>query len=115
MKKWCAAPRGSRWNTSATRVFEASDGRDGADLFSRLHDRVSCVLLDLTMPHMDGYEVWRYIHRIRPDMKVVISSGFDESEARRQFAEAPALDFIQKPYTAAALVRKIRAALDRQG
>ena len=94
-------------------VFEASDGRDGADLFSRLHDRVSCVLLDLTMPHMDGYDVWRYIHRIRPDMKVVISSGFDEAEARKQFAEAPALEFIQKPYTAAALVRKIRSALDR--
>jgi two-component system, cell cycle sensor histidine kinase and response regulator CckA len=94
-------------------VFEASDGRDGADLFSRLHDRVSCVLLDLTMPRMDGYEVWRYIHRIRPDMRVVISSGFDESEARKQFTEAPALDFIQKPYTAAALVRKIRFALDR--
>jgi two-component system, cell cycle sensor histidine kinase and response regulator CckA len=94
-------------------VFEASDGRDGADLFSRLHDRVSCVLLDLTMPRMDGYEVWRYIHRIRPDMRVVISSGFDESEARKQFTEAPALDFIQKPYTAAALVRKIRVALDR--
>ena len=93
-------------------VFEASDGRDGADLFSRLHDRVSCVLLDLTMPHMDGYEVWRYIRRVRPDMKVVISSGFDESEARKQFAEAPFLHFIQKPYTASVLVRKIRSALD---
>ncbi len=95
-------------------VFEASDGRDGADLFSRLHDRVSCVLLDLTMPHMDGYDVWLYIHRVRPDMKVVISSGFDESEARKQFAEAPTLDFIQKPYTAAALVRKIRTAMDQR-
>jgi len=93
-------------------VFEASDGRDGADLFSRLHDRISAVLLDLTMPHMDGHEVWRYIRRVRPDMKIIVSSGFDEVEALKQFTEATGLEFIQKPYTATALVRKIRAALD---
>jgi CheY-like chemotaxis protein len=95
-------------------VFEASDGQDGVDLFNRLHDRISCVLLDLTMPRMDGHEVWQHIRRIRPDMKVVISSGFDESEARKQFADAPALDFIQKPYTATALRRKIGSAIDRR-
>ena len=93
-------------------VFEASDGRDGADLFSRLHDRISLVLLDLTMPRMDGHEVWRFVRRVRPDMKIVISSGFDESEAVRQFSESTGLDFIQKPYTASALVRKIRGVLD---
>jgi two-component system, cell cycle sensor histidine kinase and response regulator CckA len=93
-------------------VFEASDGRDGADLFSRLHDRISAVLLDLTMPRMDGHEVWRYIRRVRPDMKIIVSSGFDEVEALKQFTEATGLEFIQKPYTATALVRKIRAALD---
>jgi two-component system cell cycle sensor histidine kinase/response regulator CckA len=93
-------------------VFEASDGRDGADLFSRLHDRISAVLLDLTMPRMDGHEVWRYIRRVRPDMKIIVSSGFDEAEALKQFTEATGLEFIQKPYTASALVRKIRAALD---
>jgi signal transduction histidine kinase len=94
-------------------VFEASDGRDGTDLFSRLHDRISVVLLDLTMPRMDGQEVWRYIRRVRPDMKIVVSSGFDEAEAMRQFSESTGLDFIQKPYTASALVRKIRATVDR--
>ena len=95
-------------------VFEASDGQDGADLFSRLHDRISCVLLDLTMPRMDGPEVWRYIRRIRPDMRMVISSGFDETESRKQFSDAQGLDFIQKPYTATALARKIAAAMERR-
>jgi CheY-like chemotaxis protein len=93
-------------------VFEACDGRDGTDLFSRLHDRISVVLLDLTMPRMDGHEVWRFIRRVRPDMKIVVSSGFDEAEAMRQFSESTGLEFIQKPYTASALVRKIRSALD---
>jgi len=95
-------------------VFEASDGRDGSDLFSRLHDRISVVLLDLTMPRMDGHEVWRYIRRVRPDMKIIVSSGFDEAEAMRQFTETSGLDFIQKPYTASALVRKVRGTLDQR-
>jgi signal transduction histidine kinase len=94
-------------------VFEASDGQDGADLFSRLHDRVSVVLVDLTMPRMDGRAVWEYIRRVRPDMRVVISSGFDESEAMRQFGSDPDLLFIQKPYTAATLIDKMHTALNR--
>ena len=94
-------------------VFEAADGRDGADVFSRLHDRISAVLLDLTMPRMDGHEVWRYIRRIRPDMTVVISSGFEEADAMRQFTDDPALLFLKKPFTAAALGHKIGAALER--
>jgi two-component system, cell cycle sensor histidine kinase and response regulator CckA len=95
-------------------VFEAGDGRDGADLFSRLHDRVSAVLLDLTMPHMDGHDVWNYIRRVRPDMRVIISSGFEEADAMKHFTEDPALLFIKKPYTASALVRTVRIALDRR-
>jgi signal transduction histidine kinase/ActR/RegA family two-component response regulator len=95
-------------------VFEAGDGRDGADLFSRLHDRVSAVLLDLTMPHMDGHDVWSYIRRVRPDMKVIVSSGFEEADAMKHFNEDPALLFIKKPYTASALVRTVRMALDRR-
>ncbi len=94
-------------------VFEASDGRDGADLFSRLHDRISAVLLDLTMPHMDGYDVWRYIRRIRSDMAVVITSGFEEADAMRQFTDDPALLFLKKPFTASGLGNKIGAALER--
>jgi signal transduction histidine kinase len=95
-------------------VFEASDGGDGADLFTRLHDRISAVLLDLTMPRMGGHDVWRYIRRIRPDMKIIVSSGFDEAEAMSQFTETAGLEFIQKPYTASALVRKVRVLLGRR-
>jgi two-component system, cell cycle sensor histidine kinase and response regulator CckA len=95
-------------------VFEAADGRDGADLFSRLHDRLSAVLLDLTMPHMDGHDVWRYIRRIRPDMKIILSSGFEEAEAMKHFAVEPGLYFIKKPYTAAALAEKMRTALEER-
>jgi CheY-like chemotaxis protein len=106
------AARGALEHAGYT-VFEACDGQDGADLFSRLHDRVSAVLLDLTMPRMDGRGVWEYIRRVRPDMRVVISSGFDESETMKQFEHDQDLMFIQKPYTATALIEKIGSALRR--
>ena len=92
-------------------VFEAADGRDGIDLFTRLHDRVSAVLLDVTMPRMDGHEVWRYIRRLRPEMPILISSGYEEADALQLFAEEPGLYFIQKPYTAAALGDKMKSML----
>jgi len=69
----------------------------------------------LTMPYMDGHDVWRYIRRLRPDMRVVISSGFEESDAMKQFTEDPGLKFIQKPYTAAALLRTIGQLTERGG
>jgi signal transduction histidine kinase len=93
------------------KVFEAADGRDGADLFTRLHDRISAVLLDLTMPQMDGHQVWKYIRRLRADMPIIISSGFEQSDAMKGFADEPGLQFLQKPYTAEALVRVMRTAL----
>jgi two-component system, cell cycle sensor histidine kinase and response regulator CckA len=92
-------------------VFDASSGHDGADLFERLHDRISVVLLDLTMPRMDGREVWRYIRRIRPDMRIIISSGYEESEAMKQFSDDPSLRFLKKPFTAGGLASKIREIL----
>ena len=47
-------------------------------------------------------------------MRIIISSGFEQSEAMKQFVEEPGLAFIQKPYTATALVRTIRGVLDRR-
>jgi CheY-like chemotaxis protein len=92
-------------------VFEAADGRDALDLFSRLHDRLSAVLLDLMMPRMSGEEAWPHIRRVRPDMKIVISSGYDEAEAMKLFSPEPNLYFIKKPYTAATLAAKFTAVL----
>jgi FixJ family two-component response regulator len=65
------------------------------------------------MPRMDGREVWHFIRRIRPDMPVVISSGFHEAEAMRQFDD-PTLLFVQKPYTCSTLLAKMEAALARR-
>jgi CheY-like chemotaxis protein len=95
-------------------VFAAADGRAGVDLFRAMRDRISLVLLDLAMPVMGGEEAYRLIKEIRPDVRVILSSGYDEQEAMRRFAGTGIDSFIQKPYTAAGLAGAIKRVLGRE-
>ncbi len=79
-------------------VITAVDGKDALDVFSRNRDKISCVILDLTMPRMDGKEAYRELMLIDPDIKVIISSGYNEIEVMRSFGEKGPAGFIQKPY-----------------
>jgi PAS domain S-box-containing protein len=93
-------------------VVLAENGKEGVELFQVLADKVSAVLLDMTMPVMNGEEAFSRMMAIRPDVKVVLSSGFNEVEAIRRFTGKNLAGFIQKPYSAAALGEKIRSVLD---
>jgi two-component system CheB/CheR fusion protein len=89
----------------------ASDGRLAVEAFEKRPHEYAAVLLDLTMPVMDGEEALRRIQEIRPDVPVVLSSGYTESEAMRRFRHRGLAGFLQKPYTATALARKIKQAV----
>ncbi len=79
-------------------TLEAKDGLEGMAMF-RQHQSVICaVLLDMTMPHMIGDEVFHAIRDIEPDMKVILSSGYSEQDATKSFAGKGLSGFIQKPY-----------------
>jgi PAS domain S-box-containing protein len=71
------------------------------------------VLLDLTMPAMSGDEVLKEIHAIRSDIPVILSSGLSDSEALRRFEHRGLAGFLQKPYTATVLARKVKQAIDQ--
>ena len=92
-------------------VITADDGQQGLDLLRVLKDQISVVLLDMTMPIMSGEETFRQIKLIRPDMKVILSSGFNEVEAVRRFTGKRLAGFLQKPYTVRKLAEKVRAVL----
>ena len=64
------------------------------------------------MPHMDGVEAFHELRKIRSDIRVILSSGYDEQEVSRRFAGAGMAGFIEKPYTRAALIRVIRRILE---
>ena len=67
----------------------------------------SCVLLDLTMPHMDGEETYRALRQLRPDLPVLLMSGFNEKDAVSRFAGKGLAGFLQKPFEIENLRRKL--------
>jgi PAS domain S-box-containing protein len=67
-------------------VLQAAGGRDGIEAFRNHAHEITCVLLDLTMPHPTGEEVFREIRRLKPDTPVILMSGYSEQEAISHFA-----------------------------
>jgi PAS domain S-box-containing protein len=75
-----------------------SDGEEAVQAFRQRSGTIACVLLDLTMPRMDGVATFKELVRIQPDVKVILSSGFDEQEVVHRFGSQGLAGFIQKPY-----------------
>jgi CheY-like chemotaxis protein len=92
-------------------VLLAGHGQAGVDLFSRYKGQIDLVLLDMTMPVMSGLDTLHRLRRIRQDARVILSSGYSESEAVRRFNGEGLAGFIQKPYTSSTLADKVKAAL----
>ena len=92
-------------------VLVAENGREGVEVFDRNAEQISLVLLDMTMPLMNGAEAIRHLRRIRPDIPVIASSGYSEMEASQRFHPYELSGFIQKPYTALSLAAKVKSAL----
>jgi CheY-like chemotaxis protein len=81
----------------------ATDGRQGVDIAAKDPSRFSMVLLDLTMPHMDGEQAFTELRRLRSDIRVVLMSGFNAQEALVKFSGKGLASFLQKPFTLSAL------------
>ena len=95
-------------------VITAQDGVAGLRYFQRHHDEVALVLLDLTMPKMDGEETFQRLRRLNPDVKVVLSTGFGDLSAKERLVHGGVNGFLQKPYDAQALLECIQAVLENR-
>jgi CheY-like chemotaxis protein len=94
------------------RVLTAENGRAGIDIFRRFSGQIHLVLLDMTMPVMSGQATLEQLRRIRRNVPVLLSSGYNEVEAVRRFGESGWAEFVQKPYTSAMLAEKVKRALN---
>jgi len=90
-------------------VLLANDGSQGVAAYREHTAEIDCVLLDLTMPHMDGEETFREMRRIDAGVRVVLSSGYNEQDVTQRFAGKGLAGFIQKPYT----LEPLRAAIQK--
>jgi PAS domain S-box-containing protein len=88
-------------------VITANDGREGVAVFKQ-HPEIAFVILDLTMPHMDGEQCFRELRQLRPDVRVILSSGYNEQEVTQRFVGKGLAGFVQKPYKLSMLKEAIR-------
>ena len=86
------------------RVLTAADGHSALALYGEQRDTIDVVLLDMTMPGLDGRDTYRELARIRPDVRVVLTSGYSEQEAFSEWGGQGLAGFLQKPYRVPDLV-----------
>ncbi len=77
----------------------AVDGIEALAIFKKTPDKFDHILLDLTMPHLNGEETYREMRRIKKDISVILSSGYTEQDLITRFAGKGFAGFIQKPYS----------------
>lgn len=96
------------------KTLSAVDGLDALQVYRKHQSEIVAVLLDMTMPKMDGKECFRELRRINPDVKVMLSSGYNEQDATSRFVGQGLAGFLQKPYAPEALHEKIRALFESE-
>jgi len=84
-------------------TLEACDGVQGVQVFEQHQHDIVVVLLDLTMPNMNGADCLDALREMQPDVSVVLSSGYAKDEVIQQLSNAEGVGFIQKPYSRAGL------------
>jgi CheY-like chemotaxis protein len=93
------------------RVLIAKDGFEAIDIYRKSRD-IALIILDFTMPVMDGADVFEELLHIDPKVPVVLSSGFAEQERLRGMLARGLRGFIPKPYTQEKLLTQVRSTLD---
>ncbi|MBF0377868.1 MAG: PAS domain S-box protein [Desulfamplus sp.] len=91
------------------KAIEAKDGLEAIEIFGQYKDEIYCVISDLSMPRMDGWETIEALRRIKPDVKVILASGYDHSHVMEgSHSELPQA-FLTKPYS----ITTLKSALTR--
>ncbi len=94
------------------RVIIAKEGFQALDIYKRFESQIDLIILDFTMPIMDGSEVFNELREINPKVPVVLSSGFTEQDKLRWMLAKGLRGFIPKPYTQEKLLLQVRSVLD---
>jgi len=100
-------------NNAGYQVLVATDGNDAETVFARHADSIDLVVTDVVMPGCGGPELLSRLHHRAPALRVLYMSGYTEQSAAHQASIDRGAPFVQKPFTAAEFVRRVRDVLDR--
>ncbi|MDX8405943.1 MAG: response regulator [Mariprofundus sp.] len=92
-------------------TLAAVNGLEALELYGKHREEIGVVLMDLTMPKMGGEECFRELRRINPDVRVVLSSGYNEQDAIQTFTGKKLAGFIQKPVSPDRLKKAMHTAM----
>ena len=95
------------------RVLEARTGKEAADIAMTFDGDIDLAILDIKLPDMEGGGVYPLIMKARPNLKVVVCSGYSIDSPAREILDAGAQGFIQKPFSLAALSSKLKEILEK--
>jgi signal transduction histidine kinase/CheY-like chemotaxis protein len=90
-------------------VITASDGNEAVAIFRKRADEIVIVLMDMTMPNMDGISAMNELFAIKPDCRIILASGFNEEELSSRLSSQTPTGFISKPYN----MKKLREEVQR--
>ncbi|MDQ6963655.1 MAG: PAS domain S-box protein [Mariprofundales bacterium] len=96
------------------RVLQAGDGVEGVACYRQHAEEIGLVLLDLLMPCMGGREALALLRRLNPTLPVLLTSGYDGSDAEQLITEGRLCGFLPKPYTAEQLCAAVGSALAKR-
>jgi len=94
-------------------VLKAKGGREAVEIYKENKDKINIVLLDIIMPDMSGGQVYDRIKEINPDIKVLLSSGYNIEGQATEILERGCDGFIQKPFNMKELSRSIDEILNK--
>lgn len=90
-------------------VIDAKSGHIGVKIYEEEQDKITAVILDVMMPEMDGVEVYRELIKINPDVKVLISTGYANTQQTMELEKMGVTNFLRKPYRQSDLVDAVNA------
>ena len=93
------------------RVLEAMTGEEAVELAKSFDGQIDLALLDIKLPDMDGGRVYPLIMEARPNLKVIVCSGYSIDGPAQDILDAGAQAFIQKPFLISALAEKLKEVL----
>ncbi len=99
-------------NNMGYNVFIARGGKEALEIFKKDKDKIALVILDIIMPDMGGGHVYNVLKEIKPDIKVLLSSGYSIDGQASEIMSRDCDGFIQKPFNISELSKKIRKILD---
>ena len=86
----------------------AVDGVDGVERFADDLDKIKCVVLDFTMPRLNGYETFLGMQKMKPDFRAVMVSGLNRTPEVEELCRSGEIVFLRKPFRAEQLIGAIK-------